>query len=302
MDGMPDSQYTDLSRPPLRESALQRALVAAGGLWSQVRVVTETGSTNADVAEAARSGAPEGLVLVAERQTAGRGRMGRDWQAPPRAGITVSVLFRPEVPAHRLGWVPLLAGVSVVDAVGRIAVVDTALKWPNDVLARPATGDGPYGKCAGILAEGLPSAVVLGLGLNVSQRADELPTPPASAPLPPTSLALVDAACTDRDPLLRAILRRLAGWYDRWRDADGDADACGLRDAYRECCVTIGVDVLVTRPGGEAVRGLASDVDADGRLVVATADGLQAMAAGDVHHVRLPPARRRAESGRSGEG
>jgi BirA family transcriptional regulator, biotin operon repressor / biotin---[acetyl-CoA-carboxylase] ligase len=286
MDAMPDSPYTDLTRPPLRESALQRALVVAGGLWSQVRVVPETGSTNADVAEAARSGAPEGLVVVAERQTAGRGRMGRGWQAPARAGITVSVLLRPDVPAHRLGWVPLLAGVSVVEAVGRVAVVDAALKWPNDVLARSATGEGPYGKCAGILAEGLPSAVVLGVGLNVLQRTDELPSPPDTAPLPPTSLALVDAACTDRDPLLRAILRRLADWYDRWLAVDGDADACELREAYRECCVTIGIDVSVTRPGGETVRGLASDVDADGRLVVATADGLQAVAAGDVHHVR----------------
>jgi BirA family biotin operon repressor/biotin-[acetyl-CoA-carboxylase] ligase len=292
MDAVPDSPYTDLGRPPLREPALRRALVVPGGLWTDVRVVSETGSTNVDVAEAARAGAPEGLVLVAERQTAGRGRMGRAWLAPARAGITVSVLLRPEVPAHRLGWVPLLVGVAAVEAVGRIAIVDTVLKWPNDVLARPATSDGPYGKCAGILAEGLPSAVVVGIGLNVSQRTDELPPPapdaarPSSSPLAATSLALVDAASTDRDPLLRAILRRLAEWYDRWRVADGDADACGLREAYRECCLTIGADVVVSRPGGDALRGRASDVDVDGRLVVATADGPRAVAAGDVHHVR----------------
>jgi BirA family biotin operon repressor/biotin-[acetyl-CoA-carboxylase] ligase len=286
MDAMPSSPYTDLSRPPLREPALRRALITPDGLWTDVRVVAETGSTNADVAAAARAGAPEGLVLVAESQTAGRGRLGRGWHAPPRAGITMSVLLRPEVPARRLGWVPLLAGLSLVEAVGRIAVVDAVLKWPNDMLVRPATSEGPYGKCAGVLAEADPPAVVLGVGLNVSQRVDELPPAPDAAAPPPTSLALADAAGTDRDPLLRAVLRRLAEWYDRWRSAAGDADACGLRDAYRDACLTVGADVVVSRPGGDPVRGRASDVDAEGRLVVTTADGARAVSAGDVHHLR----------------
>jgi BirA family transcriptional regulator, biotin operon repressor / biotin---[acetyl-CoA-carboxylase] ligase len=286
MDRMPNSPYTDLTRPPLREPALRRALVTPGGLWTDVRVVAETGSTNADVADAARGGAPQGLVIVAESQTAGRGRLGRAWQAPPRAGLTMSVLLRPDVPARRLGWVPLLAGLSLAEAVGRIAVVDAALKWPNDLLVRPATGDAPYGKCAGVLAEADPPAVVLGVGLNVSQRADELPPAPDAAAAPPTSLALADAACTDRDPLLRAVLRRLAEWYDRWVGAAGDADACGLRDAYRDACLTIGADVVVTRPGGDPVRGMVSDVDVEGRLVLDSADGPVAVSAGDVHHLR----------------
>jgi len=286
MVGMPDSPYSDLSRPPLRQPALQRALVTPGGLWTEIRVVAETGSTNADLAEAARAGAAEGLVLVAESQTAGRGRQGRGWSAPPRAGITVSVLLRPDVPSRRLGWLPLLAGVGLVEAVGRVAVVDAGLKWPNDTLARSATEEGPYGKCAGVLAEAVPPAVVLGIGLNVSQRVDELPPPPVAGSVPPTSLALIDAASTDRDPLLRAVLRRLADWYGRWVSAGGDADACGLRDAYRECCLTIGAEVAVTLPGGDILRGQASDVDADGRLVVATAEGSRTVSAGDVIHVR----------------
>jgi len=283
------SPYADLSRPPLRERDLRRALVVPGGLWTDVRVVAETASTNTDVAAAARDGAPEGLVLVAESQTAGRGRLGRGWSAPPRAGITVSVLLRPDVAPRRLGWLPLLAGVSLVEAVGRIAVVDAAVKWPNDLVVRPprpGPGEAGYGKCAGVLAEGLTGAVVLGIGLNVSQRADELPAPPAGATFPPTSLALVDAAGTDRDPLLRALLRQLADWYGRWRATGGDADACGLRTAYRDNCVTLGSDVAVSLPDGEVVRGVGSDVDPDGRLLVTTPDGPRAVAAGDVNHVR----------------
>src|SRR4051794_39600448 len=92
---MGDGPYTDLERPPLREAALRQALVVPGGLWTDVRVVAETGSTNSDVAALARSGAEEGLVLVAERQTTGRGRLGRVWTSPPRAGLTLSVLLRP---------------------------------------------------------------------------------------------------------------------------------------------------------------------------------------------------------------
>src|SRR5262245_33528909 len=126
------SPYADLSRPPLQAAPLRRALV--GRLWTDVRVVTETGSTNADLVAAARTGAAEGLVLVAESQTAGRGRFDRVWQAPPRSSLTLSVLLRPSVSPARLGWLPLLTGVALAESVGRIAVVDAALKWPNDLL------------------------------------------------------------------------------------------------------------------------------------------------------------------------
>jgi BirA family transcriptional regulator, biotin operon repressor / biotin---[acetyl-CoA-carboxylase] ligase len=294
---MAGSPYTDLSRPPMREAALSRALVTPEGLWTELRVVTVTGSTNADVAEAARAGAAEGLVVVAESQTAGRGRLGRRWLAPPRAGLAVSALLRPAVPARHLGWLGLAAGVALAEAVARIAVVDTVLKWPNDLLVRPATAtDARYGKCGGVLAETVANdaggggtagpAVVVGFGLNVSQHADELPEPLDPAAFPPTALSLADATCTDRDPLLRGVLRALADWYGRWRDAGGDADACGLLAAYRRLCLTIGTDVTVTVPGGETVPGRASDVDADGRLMVETAYGRRDLAAGDVTHVR----------------
>ncbi len=283
------SPYADLSRPPLRENTLRQALVRPGSPWTALRVVPETTSTNSDLVEAARSGAAHGSVLVAERQTAGRGRLDRRWQAPPQSSVTMSVLLRPgpAVPAARLGWLPLLAGVALVDAVNRLALVDAALKWPNDLLVRSGlAADEGYGKCAGILAELAGDAVVVGIGLNVTQRADELPPPVDPQAYPATSLALVGSACTDRDPLVRAVLRSLAQWYERWTDAGGDPDPSGLRAAYRQYCSSLGHRVVVLIPGDEVVEGTATDIDADGRLIVDTPAGSRLLAAGDVLRVR----------------
>ena len=279
--------YTDLDRPPLNARALNRALVTPGGFWSRIDVRDETGSTNADVAEAARAGAPEGLVVVAERQAAGRGRRDRQWVSPDRAGLTLSVLLRPAAPDPKrgwpavapraYGWLPLLAGLALRDAVVRIADVDAALKWPNDLLIGERKG-------AGILAEVADDAVVVGIGLNVSTRAEELPE---TTGLPATSLRLAGAEEYDRDPLLRALLRGLARWYGGWREAAGDAEMCGLLGDYREGCATIGRRVRVLLPAGAEATGEALTVDADGRLVIRTEDGAEVrVSAGDVVHVR----------------
>jgi BirA family transcriptional regulator, biotin operon repressor / biotin---[acetyl-CoA-carboxylase] ligase len=275
---VPPSPYTDLDRPPLVAGPLERALVVPGSLWRRIDVRTETGSTNADVADAARRGEPEGLVVVAERQLAGRGRRDRSWASPPRAGLTLSVLLRPgpEVATKAWGWLPLLAGVALRDAVRDRAAVDAALKWPNDLLVGDA-------KCAGILAEVIGDAVVVGIGLNVTTRADELP----STSIPATSLRLAGATDTDRGPLLRAVLRGLARWYGGWRDAGGDAEMCGLLGAYRTACATLGRSVTVRLPDGADLAGTATTVDRAGQLVIRTADGLdRVISAGDVLHVR----------------
>jgi BirA family transcriptional regulator, biotin operon repressor / biotin---[acetyl-CoA-carboxylase] ligase len=275
---MPGSPYSDLQRPPLSARSLERALLVPGGLWRRLALKEETGSTNADVADAARAGAAEGLIVVAEQQVAGRGRRDRVWVSPARAGLTVSVLLRPgDVPQRHWAWLPLLAGVALRDAVQRIAEVDAALKWPNDLLV----GDG---KAAGILAEVTGDAVVLGIGLNVTTRADELPP---TTGLPATSLLLAGARSTDRDPLLRALLRGLAQWYAGWREAGGDAEMCGLLGAYRRGCATLGRQVRVQLPGGEELAGEATTVDPDGQMVIRTADGTaHRVSAGDVVHVR----------------
>ncbi len=286
------SQWSDLARPPLRGPALARALAQGPDAWRAVEVVARTGSTNADVAARARAGEPEGLVLVADHQDAGRGRLGRSWQTPPRAALAVSLLLRPPVDPARWSWLPLLAGVGIVDALTRTCGLPAGLKWPNDVLVpEPVRGrppeDGERRKVCGVLAEavagpdGVPVAAVLGFGLNVDQHREELPVPTA------TSLRLAGAATLDRDTVLRACLRAVAVRYRQWADAGGEPRASGLGAAYRERCLTLGQEVEVNLPGGEpAVRGLAEEVDDDGRLVVATGTGPRALAAGDVVHLR----------------
>ncbi len=273
---MPDSPYADLDRPPLVERALRHALVYDGSLWNEVTVVDQTGSTNSDLAARARHGAAEGAVLVAEEQVTGRGRLDRTWTAPPRSGLAFSMLLRPtDVPASRWPLLPLLVGLAVADAVRQIAEVDAVLKWPNDLLV-----DG--GKLAGILAERVDSpagpAVVVGVGLNVTTRAAELPTPTA------TSLALAGASVTDRDTLLRAALREIERSYFVWCDAQGDPESTFL-PAYRERCDTVGRQVRVELPGSQLV-GTATGVEESGQLVVETEAGQVRVGAGDVIHVR----------------
>ncbi|MDR7280777.1 biotin--[acetyl-CoA-carboxylase] ligase [Catenuloplanes atrovinosus] len=285
------SPYSDLGRPPLNERALRRALLTPGALWQRLEVRAETGSTNADVADAARDGAPEGVIIVAERQVAGRGRLGRSWESPARAGLSLSVLLRPgtpdaargwaAVPTAAYGWLPLLTGVALCESVRRLTELDATLKWPNDLLV--PVGDGE-GKTAGILAEGVSGAVVMGIGLNVSLREHELPDRPTGPPA--TSLVLAGAPDADREPLLKAFLRSFADWYARWRAAGGDPEASGLRAAYREHCGTIGRRVRVLLPDGADVSGYVTGVDDDARLLLRTPEGDRPLAAGDVVHLR----------------
>src|SRR5262245_1222159 len=156
-------------RVPLSAAALSAALTGPGRLWRDVTVLAETGSTNSDLLAAARAGAAEGTVLATEVQTAGRGRLDRVWICPPRAALSFSVLLRPDrVPAAARGWIPLLAGVAVAAGMAAQAGLDARLKWPNDVLVG---GE----KISGILAEQAGDAIVLGIGINVTTRRDELP-------------------------------------------------------------------------------------------------------------------------------
>ncbi|MGW2508299.1 biotin--[acetyl-CoA-carboxylase] ligase [Streptomyces scopuliridis] len=283
----PESRWSDLERPPLNERALRRGLIRPGGLWSSLDVVAATGSTNSDLAARARAGADgtpgaaEGTVLIAEEQTAGRGRLDRRWSAPARSGLFFSVLLRPGpgVPVHRYGWLPLLTGVAVAAGLARAAGVDTALKWPNDLLV---TVDGEERKAGGILAERAgDDAVVVGVGVNVSLHAAELPVPAAG------SLALANAVSLDRDTLLRGVLRSLEQWYGEWREAGGDPAASRLQEAYAAGCATLGRTVRAVLPGDRELLGEAVAVDGDGRLVVATEDGARhPVGAGDIVHLR----------------
>jgi BirA family transcriptional regulator, biotin operon repressor / biotin---[acetyl-CoA-carboxylase] ligase len=247
-----------------------------GSLWASIEVVASTGSTNADLL---RRGGAEGQVLVAEEQTAGRGRMGRSWVSQPGASLTFSVLLRPVlVPPARRGWLPLLTGVAVAVAVREAADVGATLKWPNDVLVGER-------KLAGILAEQSGDAVVVGVGVNVATHAEALPVSPGG--LRATSL-LVEGGSVPREALLAGILRELESRYAAFR-ADPDAARGGLLAEYRALCATLGHPVRVELPGGQVLTGVAEDIDADGRLLVASAVGEPPtpIAAGDVIHLRL---------------
>ena len=272
-----DPRWSDLERPVLDAAALTAALTRDSGLWRSVEVVERIGSTNAALVARAAEDAPEGTVLVAEHQEAGRGRLDRVWTSPPRAGITVSVLLRPDVPAARRSWLPLLTGVALAEAVGTVPGCRTALKWPNDLLA----ADGS--KLAGILAEASSGAVVVGVGLNVSTRPDELPEGASS-------LAMEVGRTVDRAPVLLEFLRALERRYLRWTAVLGDPVQSGLAHDYLAWCATVGTEVTVTLPDGGLLEGVAEAVDWDGRLVVRTGDGTVELASGDVRHVRPRPA------------
>ena len=285
------------SRQALDVAAARRAVLRPGGLWQAVEVTAVTGSTNADLLARAAGGAVEGTVLAAEEQQAGRGRLGRTWVSPPRAALMFSLLLRPRgIPPARRGWLPLLAGVAVATALRSVAAVDAQLKWPNDILVGAA-------KLGGILAEAAGDAVVIGIGLNVSTEAAELP-PPGPGALPATSLLLSSpgAALPPREALLGEILAGAERWYQAWRQDGGDPERSGLRAAYLGLCATIDRSVRVELPAGQGFSGLAVGVDPDGRLLVrespapgspgpgspgsGSPGSVRAVAAGDVVHLR----------------
>ncbi|MFD6444244.1 biotin--[acetyl-CoA-carboxylase] ligase [Promicromonospora sp. NPDC060204] len=279
--------------------ALSRDRLTVPG-FARVEVVETSPSTNAQLVAAVRDDPaawPAPSALVAEEQTAGRGRAGRSWETPPRASLTVSVLLRPRVPAQSLGWLPLLAGLAVVRAVSDGGVT-AAVKWPNDVLLPAADavgGLGPYRKVAGILAEVVPEApdasravpgaapaVVLGIGLNVSQSAEELPVPTA------TSLALAGHPRPDRTDVLVRMLGEVHAVVRRWEEAGGDVVAAGLLAEYTAVSATLGTRVRAELAGDAGVvEGEAVGLDGTGALTIRTDAGEErTVTAGDVWHLR----------------
>ena len=261
-------------------AALDRSARAGAG-WGPIVVLPSTGSTNADAADQVREGAPEGFTVVADEQTRGRGRLGRQWESPAGAGLAMSVVVRPVVVERRWGWLPLLAGVAVTDAL-REAGVDASLTWPNDVMVDGPAHDGSPGprKLGGVLIERVGDALVVGIGVNVDLERHELPVPRATS-------TRLEGADVRREDLAVSILDRLRGHYLRWQLADGDARRSGLVDLYTERCLTLGRRVRATLPGDVVLEGQGEGIDPDGLLVVRAADGSQrAISAGDVILVR----------------
>jgi BirA family biotin operon repressor/biotin-[acetyl-CoA-carboxylase] ligase len=270
----------DQLRPAFDAPSLRDGVLGGGSRWRRLDVVAETGSTNSDlIARAAAGEDIDGAVLIAEQQTAGRGRHGRSWSAVSHAQIAISVgVAADAVPSEAWGWLPLATGVAVVDAISEAAPqagVAVGLKWPNDVLAGPG---GAAGKLAGILAEvAAPKPViVVGIGLNVG---DEEAAPDTS-----TSLVALGVERPDRDLLVRALLTNLGRRFDAWQQAGGaDAD---LRADYLARSLTVGSRVRALLPGGSERVGIATSVDPQGRLQLETDGEIVAIAAGDIVHLR----------------
>jgi BirA family biotin operon repressor/biotin-[acetyl-CoA-carboxylase] ligase len=240
-----------------------RTLLGPSTRFRSIEALPSIDSTNRLVADRAAAGAPEGLVVAAELQTAGRGRLDRSWEAASGAALLVSVLLRPAgLPLSRWFLLSAAAGVSAREACTRIGGFSPDLKWPNDLLVSER-------KLAGILAEATGGAAVVGMGLNVHAA--------------PPGAAWADEAAgrrIDRSELLAAWLGRLDHHLGRWDD---------LLRAYRRACSTLGQQVVVEQ-GHSRLHGRAEDIDDDGRLVVrVTGGGQVAVSAGDVTHVRTSP-------------
>ena len=260
-------------RVPLDDAAL-RADILGGPVWQTLEVVAETGSTNSDLIARANQGAPiAGAVLIAEHQTAGRGRQGRAWSAARYAQITMSVAIdTADVPTDAWGWLPLATGLAIVDTVTELGV-DAGLKWPNDVLAGG-------GKLAAILAEVAAEqrAVIVGIGLNVSLRGDEVGVDGV------TSLAALGAEAPDRGRVVVRLLSELGRRVTAWQSARGAGPE--LIADYRARSLTLGMDVRAILPGDREIVGRARDIDDQGRLTIDSGGRTVTVAAGDIVHLR----------------
>src|SRR4051812_33305560 len=230
------------------------------GRFAEVRRLPETDSTNQEALDAARAGAADGLVVVADHQRAGRGRLGRTWNAPPGASLLVSVLLRPGLAVEDRHQVVMAAAVAMAEAVAATTGVEATLKWPNDLLV----GDR---KVAGILAEAAGDAVVVGIGVNLDW------------PEIPDELVGIATACNleGGTPATREEL--LAVFLDDYAARLGDL--VETRRRYRSLLGTIGRHVRVERSDATLV-GVATDIDDAGRLLVEIDGSVEAIAAGDV--------------------
>ncbi len=264
--------------------ALREQLVAPNGPYAAVDVVDTTGSTNADLLTSAENGAADRTVLIAEEQTAGRGRRSRTWVSPAGTGVYLSVLVRPTtVPQARLGTLGMVAGLALMHAARETAEIEATLKWPNDLLVGTDRT-----KAAGVLSEVASGAMaaVVGVGLNVTALPEG--AEPGPGGLPAGSFAEVGAKVTDRTAITASFLRAFNELEAAWRLSDGDVARSGVLAGYREACSTIGQRVRAELPDGTSLNGVAVDVDEDGQLQLKLDDGTpKAISAADVVHLKL---------------
>lgn len=255
--------------------AIARVAARAGAFGCRLHWLESTASTNDVAARLAESGAEEGTTVVAETQTAGRGRHGRVWFSPPGAGLYTSVIVRPEQATsdavHPATLLTLASGVAIADAVRGVTGLPAAIKWPNDILIGPR-------KLAGILAEatlqgGEPLFVILGVGINLQPAA----YPPELASRV-TSIEAETNRPVDRAMLLAEMLASLGERYADLREGRFDA----ILTAWRRLAVSLaGARVEWDSPAG-VVRGRAEDIDPSGALLVRVDGNVERIVAGEV--------------------
>ncbi len=266
------------SRIPLDVAVVTSALQEAGWAGPDPILLGSVESTNLEAERLLREGAPEGTCVVAEEQTAGRGRLDRTWVSPAGAGLWLSFIVRPEeVPAARWTWLPLMAGLAVRDAVRAACRVPVDLKWPNDlvVISAMCGGSGGTRKLGGVLSEAIDGAVILGIGVNVALTSLQLPTPQSTS-------VYAEGGTIDRTSILAALLPQLTRRLVQWR-----ADDPQLRADYRDACLTIGRIVEVDLPARGALNGIVTGIDDDGHLLVDDGESTVTITAGDVIHATI---------------
>ncbi len=275
IDAIPARGYR-LAEVPDRLTPLElKPLLNTHDLGQVLHWYEELGSTSDRAKELADEGAEHGAVVIAEAQTAGRGRRGRSWASPARRNLYFSVILRPELPPARAPELTLVASIALCDALRR-AGVNAGIKWPNDLLASGK-------KIAGILTELTAEPdrvhwVVLGAGINVNARAEDFPEELRGEA---TSVLLERGQPAPRALFAAACFTALEEWIDRHAE-EGFAP---VREAWRERSVTLGREVIVKADGRE-IAGTADDIDESGALLVRTRAGVERVLAGDVTLVR----------------
>jgi BirA family biotin operon repressor/biotin-[acetyl-CoA-carboxylase] ligase len=275
IDALPARGYR-LAAVPDRLTALElRPLLNTHDLGQVIHAYGELSSTSDRAKELADEGASHGEVVIAEAQTAGRGRRGRAWSSPPGRNLYFSVVLRPELPPMRAAELTLVASLAVCDAL-RQAGVAAGIKWPNDLLVAGR-------KIAGILTELAAEPdrvqwVVLGVGVNVNAGPDDFP---AELRDDATSILIERGQPAPRALFAAACLTALEAWLD----THGENGFAPIREAWRQRSVTLGRSVVV-RADGREIRGTATDIDDRGALLVATAAGEERIIAGDVQLLR----------------
>lgn len=267
---------TDGSDLPFGGGRWRKASAAPSG-FARLEYLDIVDSTNRVVVDRARDGEPEGLVVVADHQLAGRGRRGRDWIDEPGSSLLASILFRPRLGPADLGIVPIVVALAACDALRDVAGVAARLKWPNDLIVGEA-------KVAGILSEVAEGAVVVGIGVNLV-----LPHGARTLPTPATSVSDAAGRRPDRGALLAALVDGVGARYALVDDREGRAR---IMDAYRAASATLGAAVRAELEGTVLV-GTAVAITESGRLVVRTAAGDRTVDAADVVHLRRDSTRPR---------